>query len=312
MPSNINISNFVQNLSPNTTVSGGLDADDWGICAYSCPPMAQTRILWFNRNVGVKNHHTYVFTTTIGFGAAVITLTVSLTGTATSSNFWLEATVSSDGSTQSTPQIKTVQTTSPIYFTMATHDGNTLNFALIVKRFLNGSFDDVTVTLQPSSDGVNGVAIVAQKQAQSNWCWAAVGATIAAFYDPATLWTQCRIVNNALGQTTCCTDGSSDACNKTGQLDNALTIVGNFDALVSSAMTMGDVVAEIDDLQPIGAAVLWAVGGHGVIISGYDVNNDSLNIRDPISGSTDDLPYNTFRNSYLGRGRWVESYKTKA
>jgi hypothetical protein len=63
-----------------------------------------------------------------------------------------------------------------------------------------------------------------QYQVESEWCWSATTVSITRYYDSAATWTQCSLVNRAFGQTTCCQNGSSAACNQPWYPDQALTI----------------------------------------------------------------------------------------
>jgi hypothetical protein len=55
-----------------------------------------------------------------------------------------------------------------------------------------------------------------QHQLQSEWCWAAVSVSVAHYYDARSPWTRCKMVNAQTGNTTCCENGGSDACNQPG------------------------------------------------------------------------------------------------
>jgi hypothetical protein len=154
MPSNINLQNNVQNLQLTTVVGGGLSSSYYSINATSAPPMTPTNYLTFNRDQGITNGQTYTFTTMFAFGSIQFTILVSLTGTATQSNFWIQVSAANqaNGTSAATPQISDTGTTSlgngPLSLTA--FNGNVLNFAVSVTRFLNGSFDDVTITMSPS------------------------------------------------------------------------------------------------------------------------------------------------------------------
>src|SRR3954471_13335913 len=74
-----------------------------------------------------------------------------------------------------------------------------------------------------------------QHQQEDQWCWAAVTSSVSAFYGVPS-WTQCRIVNAELGQTACCTRGSSKPCNQPWRLDKALTLSGNLTRVTAAPM----------------------------------------------------------------------------
>lgn len=151
-----------------------------------------------------------------------------------------------------------------------------------------------------------------QTQQQTQWCWAAVATSVAGFYDASTTWTQCSVVNAELGQTTCCTSGSSAACNKPWYLDLALTRVGHFDTWSAGAMSFADVRAEIDAGRPLGVRIGWSGnGGHFLVIEGYRNDaNQQVAVDDPWYGASD-LTYATLSTSYQGSGTWTHSYETQ-
>ena len=63
-----------------------------------------------------------------------------------------------------------------------------------------------------------------QDQEQSKWCWAAVGASVALYYEPQASWTQCRVANEQLERNDCCGNGAAGACNQYGFLASALEL----------------------------------------------------------------------------------------
>lgn len=90
---------FVTNSTPNTvqisttqTGDGVLKrGDTWNTEATEIPAYATRRVLWMNRNVGIKNGKSYTFNTTVTAAGSVLTLQQKLTGTLTSSKIWHSA-----------------------------------------------------------------------------------------------------------------------------------------------------------------------------------------------------------------------------
>lgn len=151
-----------------------------------------------------------------------------------------------------------------------------------------------------------------QAQQQTNWCWAAVATSVALFYNPSSTWTQCTLVNAELGETTCCSNGGSAACNKPWYLDKALQRVGQLDSWSSGAMSFANVRAEIDNSRPLGVRIGWSGGGgHFVVVDGY-LNDASqqVAIEDPWYGASD-MSYTAFSSSYQTSGSWSHSYETQ-
>ncbi len=152
-----------------------------------------------------------------------------------------------------------------------------------------------------------------QRQRQTQWCWSAVATSTSLFYDLGSGWTQCTLVNQELGQTSCCQNEGSSACNQPWYLDRALQRTGNLDSWSTGTASFNQVQQEVDSIQPLGVRIGWSGGGgHFVILDGYETSNgQTLSVRDPWYGSST-YSYNTFRTSYQGNGSWTHSYYTKS
>jgi hypothetical protein len=152
-----------------------------------------------------------------------------------------------------------------------------------------------------------------QPQAQKKWCWAAVATSVSVFRDRTSDWTQCRVASAVLDQTTCCTAGDTEACNRAAQLDAALRRTGNLRAPAQDGpLEFPDVKTEIDNDFPIGAHIEFGDGGsHFVLLCGYlDDATQSVSIQDPEIGQTD-LPLTQFLTRYRTSGSWDLTYFTK-
>jgi hypothetical protein len=105
-----------------------------------------------------------------------------------------------------------------------------------------------------------------QNQTHTNWCWAAVAVSVSVFYQPASAWTQCSLVNTQLNQATCCQNGSTPTCNQPHHLDQALTRTGNLNQFVVGPISLGQVQAEINQQRVLGVRIGWPNGlvGHFV------------------------------------------------
>jgi Papain-like cysteine protease AvrRpt2 len=153
-----------------------------------------------------------------------------------------------------------------------------------------------------------------QHQRHSNWCWAAVAASVALFYRPARKWTQCAVANSELGRKDCCRKGAGGKCNLIGHLQDSLTVVGHATTPPFVVGTVGfdRAQAEIDSGRPLGARTQWAGGGtgHFVTIVGYHSAVDLLTVDDPLYGRSH-VDYRTFCTDYRRSGTWTHSYYTK-
>jgi hypothetical protein len=152
-----------------------------------------------------------------------------------------------------------------------------------------------------------------QTQQQTQWCWSAVATSVDRFYTATSTQTQCALVNAELGQTTCCTNGGSTACNQPWFLDRALTRVGNLDRVTSGTATWAQIRAEIDAGRPLGVRIGWSGGGgHFVIIEGYtEAGGLFLRVEDPWFG-TSTVTDGTLRTAYQGTGSWTHTYYTRS
>lgn len=156
-----------------------------------------------------------------------------------------------------------------------------------------------------------------QPQKQTQWCWAAVSASVATYYGSDD-FTQCDLATWAastrgVANANCCKDGSSSDCNKPFTLDTALTHVGHLNAMTEGASTLPAVQGQIDGKHPLGVRVGWTGGGgHFLVIDGYDttVADPKIALADPFYGPSV-VVFNTFPAHYQGGAVWSHSYTTK-
>lgn len=162
---------------------------------------------------------------------------------------------------------------------------------------------------------------VQQLQAQSNWCWAAVTASIAKFYNaqaPVEQTQQCKLANWAMpsAQSSCCQAGSSPECNQPFSLEKALKHTKNLTSRSDGALSIMQIEAQINGNHPIGVGIKWQGGGsvgHALSLTGYDISSGTpyIQINDPYYGSSlvklDDFP-----RHYKGGANWCFSYLTQA
>jgi hypothetical protein len=154
-----------------------------------------------------------------------------------------------------------------------------------------------------------------QHQLQTNWCWSAVSTSVSRFYNPASPWTQCSLANTELGETACCADGSTDACNRDWYLDRALSRVGNLQSWSGAAAPLSEIEHEVNAGRPLGVRIGWeGGGGHFVVLAGYDdpgTGPGFLRVEDPWYGQSR-MAYSAFRNTYQGTGSWTHTYHTRS
>jgi len=151
-------------------------------------------------------------------------------------------------------------------------------------------------------------------QVQSNWCWSAVGTSVAQFFHSGTTWnSQCQLAAAELGAT-CCPDGTNPGtCNVPWYLDRTLTRTGNYNTYGSGAATVAQIQTEINGGRPLGVRIGWlGGGGHFLVVTGFSNSGavDYVTVQDPIY-ATSTLTYSAFCSSYQSTGSWTHSYWTK-
>jgi hypothetical protein len=161
------------------------------------------------------------------------------------------------------------------------------------------------------------LALVMQDQSQSNWCWAAVAASVDAFLggqgSPGVM-SQCQVANAVLGQSTCCTNGGSDACNVDSYLDQALAAVGHSNGNPYQGTASFDAIRLLTSPPysvPIGVRVSIGNDGHFLLIVGFidDQGKQWVHTADPCYGpGTYDL--SAFASAYQG-AQWTYTYPIK-
>jgi hypothetical protein len=129
-------------------------------------------------------------------------------------------------------------------------------------------------------------ALTCIPQRQTNWCWAACIEMI--LVGLGRRRSQGLIVNAALGETSCATNGASRSCNKTinvvgesPNVEDALTENGLSGQAVNDSFSPSDLVRLLDASPVIAAFNNGGVGGHVVLVAEYDgtTSGDGLMLR---------------------------------
>jgi len=157
----------------------------------------------------------------------------------------------------------------------------------------------------------NRLPFTVESQEQTQWCWAAIAASVSKYYDSTGNWKQCELANHELGQQTCCDDGATPQCNRPWRLDYALHTAGNLENWSEGATSVVGIRAEVDAERPLGIRIGWqGGGGHFIVVAGYGAGADPLlAIEDPWLGQRD-VNYSTLLTTYDGTGSWTHSYFT--
>ena len=93
MPSYINIQNDLSaGITVSTTVNPALSSSYWGVYTNSAIQGQQTRMLWMDRDEGITDGKTWIFTTAFSWAGVAIELQEMLTGTRLSSDISIQIT----------------------------------------------------------------------------------------------------------------------------------------------------------------------------------------------------------------------------
>jgi hypothetical protein len=150
---------------------------------------------------------------------------------------------------------------------------------------------------------------VMQHQQQTNWCWAATAASVAAFYNVLTPWIQCTVANAQLGFSDCCGAGASGHCNVGSTLSDALNHVGHLASWQGGSVGFATIKGQIDLNRPLCLRIGWSGGGgHFVAFDGYLTGSTRfVAVDDPWYGPSD-VALTTMGGTYQGSGTWTHTY----
>lgn len=158
------------------------------------------------------------------------------------------------------------------------------------------------------------INFVMQHQEQTMWCWSASTVSLAKYYDPASAWTQCSLVNAEFSRNDACVGaGQVSPCNWGNWPDSALQRTGHLNQRLNNALTSVQLGAEIAKSAPVVLNVSWqGGGGHILALRGRSLVGgvEHVSVEDPWYGPSD-MTYDAFVNRYQGSGTWNVSYKTK-
>jgi hypothetical protein len=129
--------------------------------------------------------------------------------------------------------------------------------------------------------------VTGQAQQKTNWCWAASGNSIAAFYGRS--YSQNQFCNMAFGNNTNATCPNNQATLANDQ--RAFSTIGiSSGSYVSSTLSFSTLVTEIAAGRPVMTRIGWTSGGgHMMDIIGYDSSDSTIEYYNPWP---DDQRYN--------------------
>lgn len=121
--------------------------------------------------------------------------------------------------------------------------------------------------------------ITMQSQQYSNWCWAASGNTVAAFYGYS--YSQNQFCNMAFGNSlnASCANSQASLADDQTAFDRIGISPGNY---VTGYLYYSAIIREIDAGRPVMARIQWSSGGgHMEVLYGYDQSQNWVYWGDP-------------------------------
>lgn len=160
-------------------------------------------------------------------------------------------------------------------------------------------------------DDARDLAYFQQTQQQSNWCWAAVTASLCVFY--GRFMTQCLVASRIFrgkNSQTCCETPSDSGCNQVLLTELALSSFKLLKEAIDAPISFTKVRGQIDLGRPVSCSIRWpSGGGHAVVLDGYIQasagEGDFVSVQDP--GTSADavcMLYSAFRSAYRTNGAW--------
>jgi hypothetical protein len=153
-----------------------------------------------------------------------------------------------------------------------------------------------------------------QKQARSNWCWAAVAASIGALYNKGgSVKGQCCLAVDVLKKPSCCDD--PDSCNSGAAMDDALRDNGTLREPPEDAndLNFDSIVKEIEKNLVIGCGVATSSNGHALALYGWDISDgvQRVYLWDPLGPTLKLFGHNTFKTDGAEDYLWIRAYLTR-
>lgn len=181
---------------------------------------------------------------------------------------------------------------------------------------LNSSLHSLNATALKGGQPTTSAGFPIERQNMSNWCWAAITASICQFYK-GPLLTQRQIVAQVKNKPICATSRPIPYCNDTADVGLAFHHVGHLHQHFEHPLSPSDVIGFLTNHHLIGCQLYMPSlgGGHAVVI--YDAYSNSegslfLRVADPADGMLLTISHHNFLHDYRSvGGQWLRSYTTQ-
>lgn len=188
-----------------------------------------------------------------------------------------------------------------------------------------GPFKDVPPVIRRAADPAavagappGALPFQIQVQQQTQWCWAAVAASVTDYFNAANggaVKAQCELASDYAKPSDCCADPAAEGCNEPSALETVLGDIGHLEEDVEGRMEFADIVTEIATRKsPVCCKIAWTedLDGHYVVIMGcHDDASQDVIVLDPAEASPHcgAYPFEQFKT--LAGGHWTNTMRTK-
>ena len=157
-----------------------------------------------------------------------------------------------------------------------------------------------------------------EQEAESRWCWAAVGVSVKRYFSPTSTLRQCELANKVIGDEKCCDRPLPHGLNRSEPLQDVLSNP-DVDALKKTlpgiALPFEDIRTQIDASYPVCVRVGWPGqnSGHFIVIYGWGLLQSGeqwVDVADPFFGYWT-IPYDQLVDQYQGSGIWTDTFLTE-
>lgn len=149
------------------------------------------------------------------------------------------------------------------------------------------------------------------KQLQSNWCWAAITASLARFYKKNDFADQTKLVSTILSNGYCCNGKGCGMCNRPWYVGEALDHVGILRNAIPYPVSQEALIRELACNRPVVVVIKWqqSATGHILVVSGFTRSRQFLTW-DSRGPGMRLLSFSDLCTGYEGKSLWVNTFFT--
>ncbi|MBB6109109.1 cellulose synthase subunit [Mucilaginibacter lappiensis] len=149
------------------------------------------------------------------------------------------------------------------------------------------------------------------RQLQSNWCWAAVTASLARFYQKDHFGDQAKLVSGIFNKEYCCNGKGCGTCNRPWYVGEALDHAGILQRAIPNPVSQEALMTELTCNRPVVVVIKWrqSATGHILVVSGFTHSRQFLTW-DSRGQRMRLLSFNDLSKGYEGKSVWVNTFFT--